>query len=295
MVLIRFLLILLSLILGGFNNLVNAQSSFTAGKPMTKAGIVNKVTITLTDKDGNKEAFSVDIDSAIQNTAEKKAEAIQAAATEEGIQARINPLTPAKVTFPFAATIAAEDNTNENHTLASRGKIEGDPGQPLLVGIIGFHGGVSSSSSFGAESVFEASLGLEGGIVFASSRVLFSDLSSPTIEGLLTDTYTELFNDLPKSLRQSLLLDLDGEFISFAFPPQSPTPAFVNSFTTSPTTIATLSIAQAVPAPATFVMMLAGLGLMGFAIPRRPRKSLGFMDDGDAHGPVSEDQSRCRE
>ena len=129
-------------------------------------------------------------------------------------------------------------------------------------GTIDFEGTVSATNPSGSESSFQAALGYSGGVL-ASSSILYSSLSSPTLAGVLTDTYNQLLAQLPSSLQPDLSLDLAHDAIKFLFPVSYSEP-YVSVGTTSIGTLTSLDLQVAVPEPATLPMAgaaaLLGLG-----------------------------------
>ena len=78
-------------------------------------------------------------------------------------------------------------------------------------------------------ATYTAALGFDG--VNAASTLTFSSLSSPTIAGLLTDTFNSLDSQLPPSLQQNLTLDLAHNSILFAYPTTAANPYVVGGTT----------------------------------------------------------------
>lgn len=104
----------------------------------------------------------------------------------------------------------------------------GTPPVPFFAHI-GFSGPLSGSDFSGGVATYTAALGFDG--VNAASTLTFSSLSSPTIAGLLTDTFNSLDSQLPPSLQQNLTLDLAHNSILFAYPTTAANPYVVGGTT----------------------------------------------------------------
>jgi hypothetical protein len=153
---------------------------------------------------------------------------------------------PAKIT-KFEQTV---NQSGEKGTVASL-----FPG----TGSVGFNLALTGLTQTGTTSTFQASLGfsLASLDVLAASNIPFSNLTSPTPNGLLTDTFTQLRSNLPLIFQSSLSLDLSAHAINFNFP-NNATNAFVSSFTNDLTTQATVSLSE-IPEPSGFILMAIGL------------------------------------
>jgi hypothetical protein len=139
------------------------------------------------------------------------------------------------------------------------------PQPPKRKGQIDFDGTISGIDSTGAASVFTASLGWDGFI--ATADLTSTAISSPTVDGLLSDMFNIFQSQLPPSLQPDLVLDLPDQLISFDFPPGQ-TNYFVADFASDITTFSSLSLEVPVPEPA--AVLSFPFGLVGFLASKVP-------------------------
>lgn len=137
-------------------------------------------------------------------------------------------------------------------------------------------GAITGNDFNGAESVFSASFGFDG--LSANFNETFSSLSTPTVDGLLLDMYSQFMAELPLSLQNDLQLDLNNQTLLFAFP-QGQQHYFV-SFASTDETLMTGSGIESTPSvstPEPSSLLLFGTGLLGLVVlaarkkPSRPR------------------------
>lgn len=150
------------------------------------------------------------------------------------------------------------DTTNESVKLSSL-LPNGGTGQ------IGFGGTVSSSTVTGSPSVFSAALGYDETGALATASVGFDQLSpgNQNINGVLTSLYTQFQSELSSDQQDNLHLDLTTDAITYDFA-AGPLTAFVQNFTSSPTTTQVLALNE-VPEPGTLATLAFGLGVLALA------------------------------
>jgi hypothetical protein len=136
------------------------------------------------------------------------------------------------------------------------------PGSPAYA-TLGFTGPISATGADGSASVFTVSFGVDGSI-FSSASLTYSQLTSPTDDGLATQLYDELLTGLSANLQSDLHLDLSTDSITLDFAPGSGD-YFAQMSNTSAGTSQFMSIngVTATPEPTTFLTLGAGLLLIG--------------------------------
>ena len=232
-----------------------------AGRP-SRTGVSDVFQVTL---DGTVIDVEVPI---VDRDPISKAARIAATMKAKGIPfATHSPPTSNRVVIDSArvtSVTAKETNSGE--------EIRGIAPAGIGLGVVGFHGTVGGVDDDGFSSVFHSSFGFSGLLVDAS--LTLGSLSSPTLSGLLTDTFNEFLSDLPLSLRSLLSLDLANDRIVFAFP-RGESDYFVQNFTSDTTLGVTIELA-AVPEPSTFTLFaVAIVSATGYACARRTRRRSG--------------------
>jgi len=181
------------------------------------------------------------------------------------IRDAINKLPPVVGEDKVSAALDPADNTKVNITGRSVNiaKLEDPTGEETKEGvdhggfklILDFHGSPSGTEDgtplLPSESLFRGSFGFDG--LLADFSFNFSELSSPTLAGILTDAYNELRSDLPLSFQPRLSLDLANEQIVF-ISPLGETNYFVSTYTTDITVVSTTEI-SGVPEPSGLILI----------------------------------------
>ena len=103
-----------------------------------------------------------------------------------------------------------------------------------------------------------------------SSDILYNSLPVKTLDGLAMATYDNLLAQLPTSLQSDLSLNPSTDAITFTFPDAATNP-FASAAALDSGVTRSLTLAF-VPEPATWTMMLIGLGGLG-ATMRRSRRT----------------------
>ena len=85
-----------------------------------------------------------------------------------------------------------------------------------ITAYMGFDTGLSGFDGTGSPSTFTATFGYTGFTDTAS--VSYNQLTNNTLDGLVTQLYTDLHGGLPTSLQSNLHLDLPDDLITFSFP-----------------------------------------------------------------------------
>jgi hypothetical protein len=161
------------------------------------------------------------------------------------------------VVTPGRVTVTG-DTTAEHMLVADLGLSL--PGSPAFA-TLGFSGPLSPLGTDGLDSVFTASFGVDG-TAFSSASIAYSQLSSPTADGLATGLYFELLAGLSPNLQADLHLNLSTDSITFDFAPGSGE-YFVQTSNTSPGTSQYMDVFASAPEPVTFVLLGTGMILIG--------------------------------
>lgn len=147
------------------------------------------------------------------------------------------------------------------------------PNGTTQTALIDFHGEPTGTDGNRFTSVFQSSIvdfGLD--TLLASSNVSYSNLLDPSLDGVLTETYNQLFASLPTSMQSNLTLDLLNDQIEFAFPGSidyGGAVSFSSDLTTIssagdkasplPTNLELFTFAAAVPEPSTGALLSLGI------------------------------------
>jgi hypothetical protein len=168
------------------------------------------------------------------------------------------------VDFAGAPIFDVTDSTGELNSLGQIGKFFPNGSVDLAKSVqVGFSGDLCGMGSGGVESTFSAKIAF--GSVDDQVNLSFSTLSSPTIAGLLTDTFNGLEAGLPASLQGNLSLDTTTGRITFLMPAGvSDAQVCVQGTDTLVVTGLDLTV-QPVPEPFSAVLVRVGaLSLLGW-------------------------------
>jgi PEP-CTERM motif len=247
------------------------QISWTAGNP-PNVGLDQFLIVV----DGTPINFGVSITTA--NDPKKKAQAVKAELQSDALKNRFPKLRD--VTIDGDADKLTFSKNVESFKIVKGGLPTGEPLPKTSIGLVdtpafGFIGFTNTPVGLtpdGSASIFEASLGFLflGSTIFADSSLTYPELSSPTIAGVLTDTFNQLQANLPNSFRSNLHLDLAEEQIVFDFLLNA-SDAFVANSTSDLETQVFGGMSQApVPEPSTLMLLTIGvISLIGLECLRR--------------------------
>jgi hypothetical protein len=129
---------------------------------------------------------------------------------------------------------------------------------------VGFNGNLNGRDDDGNPSVFQAAIGSSG--ISLAANLAFDTLSSPTLNGLLTDVFDAFLSELSPSLQPNLSLDLSQDLITFQFP-IGQSDFVVENFSSDQTlnTVAGLAEVTEVTEPPTATLLFVGiLALIAF-------------------------------
>jgi hypothetical protein len=179
-----------------------------------------------------------------------KADAMQSAMRGAGI--------PGLVPLPLGGTDVKIDSNrvrgvkfvdNNSHEPESIKKTLG-----IQFSMVGFNGILNGTDDNGNPSIFQAAIGSAG--ISLDANLAFDTLSSPTVDGLLTDVFNTFLSELPLPLRPDLALDLTQDLITFQYP-DGESDFFVENFSSDRTlnTVAGMVVAE----PPTVLMLFFGV------------------------------------
>jgi PEP-CTERM motif len=225
--------------------------SWTAGKPM----MAGTDTFILTETNGT--TITVGFISTGTEDAKEKAQKIKAAIDELNRPELKDKIGINGDTLTFPAVVKGFEKAKDGDKTKERDKTSSLIPESTT---IDYHGVPSGIGLDGQESVFQASFGfaVSSTEILVDSNLTFSRLSSPTVNGLLTDTFNAFLSSLPAMFSSNLHLDFGNEQITFVFPPDA-TDGFVTNFTSDLTTQASSGLFE-VPEPST--VLLFGFGLI---------------------------------
>jgi hypothetical protein len=129
----------------------------------------------------------------------------------------------------------------------------------LIIGFDTFaaNGLLAGIDQNGLESVFASTIWFDGTTI--SSSFNYTDLTSSTIDGLLTDIFNDFMFDLPSTLRTNLFLDLDANEIKYETQSFG-SEIFVKNYTSDINSYATLGLINTlIPEPPMLVIFISGL------------------------------------
>jgi hypothetical protein len=229
------------LICAGITTQAHAGDTLVPGAP--KAGTVT-YTVTLS----NGTVVKVPVTITTEKTKGEKAETI--ASTMQGAPYNLSASVTAaeNVSIGGATSITSNNATGEGDTF-------------LAIGGPGFgsfnYAGFLTDTAFGGSGPVEyfAQFGFDGTTI--TSDILYSQLTTPTIDNLMTETYDNLLSQLAPSLDSDLSLNLSTDTITLDFLPAD-TNISVEAFSSDPGITVTQTLTQT-PEPPGYLLLGSAL------------------------------------
>ena len=137
--------------------------------------------------------------------------------------------------------------------------------------MVGFSGDMTGQTAAGPGSVATYTASFSDASFSVSTTIAYNDLTTKTIDGLLTQTYQNLKSMLPVADKPNLTLDLPGGNLVYMFSGATTDPS-VSGAMTDAGLLCTVCGPQAVPEPSTIVMLSIG----GVVLIARARLSRGL-------------------
>lgn len=158
------------------------------------------------------------------------------------------------------------DKTGEGAALASLDVV---PSNFAMIGLMGFDTGLSGMDMNGNASTFTAEFGYDG--LNDTVTLAYNQLTTPTLDGLVSQMFADLLAGLPAGLQGDLSLDLADDAILFDLPVNQ-TNYFAGTLSTD-TEVETYGGLETAPEPSAFLLICVGLAVISRAIRmRRPRR-----------------------
>jgi hypothetical protein len=126
---------------------------------------------------------------------------------------------------------------------------------------VGFNGNLNGRDDAGDPSIFQAAVGSSG--ISLAANLAFDTLSSPTLDGLLTDIFDTFLSELPLPLQPNLSLDLTQDLISFQFP-MGQSDFVVENFSSDQTLNTVAGLAEVTEPPTATLLVVGILALITF-------------------------------